>query len=169
MQVCLQHSSSDEPPLSWYHLPVEVKRLLIAAANTWEDTTLSQSYIRRALAIANQSLDVLVAAYRYFFYKRNDAAALQIANQLIEQIQQLEKLPNDWNLLAPILKQRKEDPNIRLYLNAYAASGLVLARLGVMDEAKTISRRVSDIDDRREFGAATVLQILTHPVEEEEE
>ncbi len=169
MQVCLPRSSYDEPLVSWYHLPVEVKRLLIAAANTWEDTTLSQSYIQRALAIANQSLDVLVAAYRYFFYKRNDAAALQIANQLMDQIQQLEKLPNDWNVLAPILQQRKEEPNIRLYLNAYAASGLVLARLGAIDEAKIISRRVSDIDDRREFGAATVLQILTHPIEEEEE
>lgn len=161
------YSPSAEPTLSWYDLPAEVKQLLIAAANTWEDTTQSQHYIHQAVAIANQSLDVLVAAYRYFFYKHNDVAALQIANQVTEQIRQLEGLPEDWQRLSPILRDRKEEPNIRLYLNAYAASGLVLARLGKIEEATTITARVNDIDDRREFGAATVLHILTHPDEEE--
>ena len=65
MQICLTSQSNYEPKLSWYNLPAEVKRLLIAAANTWEDTAQSEEYIHQALAIANQSLDVLVAAYRY--------------------------------------------------------------------------------------------------------
>ncbi|NJK52967.1 MAG: hypothetical protein HC936_09310 [Leptolyngbyaceae cyanobacterium SU_3_3] len=153
---------------TWYDLPVETKRLLIAAANTWEDTARSQEYIHQALAIANQSLDVLVAAYRYFFYKHNDAAALQIATQVIEQIKQAEGFSEDWDELAPILSDRKEEPNIRLYLNAYAASGLVLARMGAIEQATEITTRVSAIDDRREFGAATVLEVLTHPDDEEE-
>lgn len=167
MQVCF-HPQPTEPTLSWYDLPAEVKQLLIAAANTWEDTAQSQAYIQQAVAIAGNSLDVLVAAYRYFFYKHNDAAALQTATQVIEQIKQLEGLPEDWDLLAPILSQRKEDPNIRLYLNAYAASGLVLARMGEIEQAKLITARVSELDDRREFGAATVFHILTHPDDEEE-
>lgn len=167
MQVCLHPNSTPESTLSWYDLPVEVKQLLIAAANTWEDTAQSQDYIQQALVIADQSLDVLVAAYRYFFYKHNDAAALQIATQLLEQISQLEGLPEEWHLLASILSQRKEEANIRLYLNAYAASGLVLARMGEIDQATVITTRVSELDDRREFGAATVLHILTHPEEEE--
>lgn len=169
MQICLNSPSTREPTLSWYDLPVEVKRLLIAAANTWEDTDQSQDYIHQALAIADRSLDVLVAAYRYFFYKHNDAAALQVAIQAIQQIKQLEELPDDWHELAPILSSRKEEPNIRLYLNAYAASGLVLARMGAIDEAKTIASRVNEIDDKREFGAATVLHILTNTDDEEEE
>jgi len=169
MQTCFKPQSTPEPTLSWYDLPVEVKQLLIAAANTWEDTAQSQDYIQQALTIANASLDVLVAAYRYFFYKHNDAAALQIATQVIEQIRQLEALPEPWDLLEPILSSRKEEPNIRLYLNAYAASGLVLARMGAIDDATTITTRVSKLDDRREFGAATVLHILTHPDDEEDE
>jgi hypothetical protein len=163
MQVCLNPSSSREPSLSWYDLPAEVKSLLIAAANTWEDTAQSQRYMQQALTIAHSSLDVLVAAYRYFFYKHNDAAALQIATQVIEQIRQSEGLPEDWEVLVPILRSRKEEPNVRLYLNAYAASGLVLARMGAIEEAKQITTRVSEMDDKREFGATTVLQILTCP------
>lgn len=175
MPSCLNSpSTSDEPSLSWYDLPAEVKQLLIAAANTWEDTAQSQNYMQQALAIADaldvdKSLDVLVAAYRYFFYKHNDAAALQIATQVIAQIRQSEGLPETWEELAPLLSRRKEEPIIRLYLNAYAASGLVLARTGDIDQATVITTRVSEIDDRREFGAATVLHILTHPDDEEED
>jgi tetratricopeptide (TPR) repeat protein len=169
MQTCLNSPSTREPSLSWYDLPAEVKRLLIAAANSWEDTAKSQDYIHQALAVSDRSLDVLVAAYRYFFYKHNDAAALQIAIQVIEQIEQLEKLPDDWDELTPILSSRKEEPNIRLYLNAYAASGLVRARMGAIDDAKTIASRVNEIDSKREFGAATVLDILTNSDGEEED
>ncbi len=174
MQVCVTpHSNgeptvSDKPALSWYDLPTEVKHLLVAAAATWEDTATSQDYMQQALTIAHQSLDVLVAAYRYFFYKHNDAAALQIANQVIEQIRQLEGFPESWDLLAPILSDRKEEANIRLYLNAYAASGLVMARMGRIAEATEITSRVSELDTRREFGAATVLNILTHSDDEED-
>jgi hypothetical protein len=168
MQTCLTSQSHHAPSLSWYNLPIEVKQLLIAAANTWEDTAQSQDYIQQALTISNHSLDVLVAAYRYFFYKHNDAAALKIAYQVIEQINQQEGLPDDWGARSPILSQRKEEYNIRLYLNAYAASGMILARMGAIEEAKVITARVSEIDDRREFGAATVLHILTHPDEEED-
>jgi len=165
---CLNTPSNREPTLSWYDLPAEVKQLLIAAANAWEDTAQSQDYIQQALTIAHQSLDVLVAAYRYFFYKHNDAAALKIAYQVIEQINQQESLPDDWDARSPILSQRKEEDNIRLYLNAYAASGMILARLGAIEAAKVITTRVSAIDNKREFGAATVLHVLTHPVDDEE-
>ncbi|MGL5058341.1 MAG: hypothetical protein ACRC62_00060, partial [Microcoleus sp.] len=44
---------------------------------------------------------------------------LQVAIQAIDRIKQLEELPDDWHELAPILSSRKEEPNIRLYLNAY--------------------------------------------------
>lgn len=169
MQICLNSPSNPELTLSWYDLPPAVKQLLIAAANTWEDTAKSQEYIYQALAISNQSLDVLVAAYRYFFYKHNDAATLQIALQVIEQIRQLEGLPKDWDELASILNSRKEEAKIRLYLNAYAASGLVLARMGAIDEAKAIATRVNEIDNKREFGAATVLDILTNSDDDEED
>ncbi len=168
MQVCFHPNPTPEPTLSWYELPAEVKHLLVAAANTWEDTAQSQFYINQALAIAHHSLDVLVAAYRYFFYKHNDVAALQIATQVLERISALEAFPDDWDELAPILSQRKDEPVIRLYLNAYAASGLIRARLGELDAATIITSRVSELDDKREFGATTVLHVLTHPDDEEE-
>ena len=62
---------------------------------------------------------------------------------------------------------RKDEPIIRLYLNAYAASGLVLAKIGEIDKAKTVSAQVKEIDDKNQFGAAILYDILTRPSEEE--
>lgn len=166
MQFCFHPKPTAEPTLSWSDLPIEVKRLLLAAVNTWENTAQSQSYIQQALDIANQSLDVLVAAYRYFFYKRNDEAALKIAQQVMAQIRQAEGWPDSWYELVPFLSARPDDANVRLYLHAYAASGLILARLGTIEEAKVITARIRKIDSKREFGAETVFQILTQPAED---
>ncbi|MER3495314.1 MAG: hypothetical protein C4323_26110, partial [Mastigocladus sp. ERB_26_2] len=67
------------------------------------------------------------------------------------------------------LSKRKEEPQIRLYLNAYAASGLVLAKLGELEKAKEISAQVKSIDDKNDFGAGILLDILTRPAEEDED
>jgi hypothetical protein len=53
-------------------------------------------------------------------------------------------------------------------LNAYAASGLVLAKLGEIDQAKEISIRVKEIDAKNDFGAGILLDILTRPAEEDD-
>jgi tetratricopeptide (TPR) repeat protein len=155
--------------LSWYDVPAEVKQLLIAAADSWEDTERSQAYIQQAIVDPDVPLDVLVAAYRYFFYKHNDPLALQIAHRVVQRIRDAESLPEDWAQLQPILVSRRDDEAIRLYINAYAAMGLVLGRLGALDEAKEITERVSAIDSRRESCAATVLNVLTHAGDEDED
>jgi hypothetical protein len=70
-------------------------------------------------------------------------------------------LPDDWQELGLILVQRQEEPQIRLFLNAYAASGLVLAKLGEIERAKEISTKVKDINTKDKFGADILLNILT--------
>ncbi|NJM97032.1 MAG: hypothetical protein HC800_07495 [Phormidesmis sp. RL_2_1] len=39
------------------------------SAQTWEDTETSEQCIQQALAQPDIELDVLVSAYRYYFYK----------------------------------------------------------------------------------------------------
>lgn len=157
----------DAERFSWFQVPEDIKYLLILAAANWDNTLESQNYINQALAKTEDSIDVLVAAYRYFFYKNNYLMALQTAVKVIDRIKLSEQLPNSWEQLKPILMTRKDEPKIRLYLNAYAASGLVLAKLGEIDKAKKISTQVKEIDDKNQFGAAILYDILTLPSEEE--
>ena len=129
---------------------------------------MAEKYIREALFGAGNNLDVLVGAYRFFFYKHQPAAALSIAQQVLQSIATKENLPIEWSQLKPILLTRKLEPNIRLYLNAYAAKGLILAQLGKLDSAKEISQRVKEIDDSREFCSTTVFEVITRSPDEEE-
>jgi tetratricopeptide (TPR) repeat protein len=156
------------PTFSWFEVTDDVKKLLILAVQNWENTSESEKYINLALAKTDDSPDVLVAAYRYFFYKNNYEMALQVAVNVIDRIKETENLPDDWEQLKQILVNRKEDTKIRLYLTAYSASGLVLAKLGEIEAAKKISMQVKDVDKNNEFGAAILLDVLTLPSEEDE-
>ena len=79
-----------------------------------------------------------------------------------------ENLPIEWSQLKLFLLTHKQEPNIRLYLNAYAAKGLILAQLGKLTSAKEISERVREIDDSREFCATTVFEVITRSPDEDE-
>ncbi len=152
---------------SWFKVPEDIKKLLIMASENWENPLEAEKYINLALAKTGDNTDVLVAAYRYFYYKNNYQMALQTAVKVRDIIKESEKLPDDWQQLKLILASRKEEPKIRLFLTAYAALGLVSAKLGEIEQAKDISTHVKEIDDKNEFGSALLLDILTRPSEEE--
>jgi tetratricopeptide (TPR) repeat protein len=159
----------DAEKFSWFKVPEDIKNLLILAAENWENSSLSENYINQALAKTGEQIDVLVAAYRYFYYKNNYAMALKIAIKVIDKIQKLENLPDNWEQLKPILFRRKEDSEIRMYLNACAASGLVLAKLGEIEKAKQICTQIKEIDDKHDFGAGLLFDVLTRPPEDDDE
>ncbi len=154
--------------LSYFDAPEEIKQLLNLAILNWENPQ-SQKYIQQALKLAPDSLDVAIAAYRYFFYKQQFPFALKAAETIVNRITKLENLPSDWKLLKPILLDRKNhNAFIRLYLNAYAGCGFVLAKLKQFDRAYQILSQVNEVDTLNEFGAKTMLDILKNPNDDEE-
>ncbi|MEM7716666.1 MAG: hypothetical protein AAF349_24425 [Cyanobacteria bacterium P01_A01_bin.68] len=153
---------------SWYEVPEDVKELLILATDNWENTSESENYINQALAKTDNNIDVLISAYRYFYYKQNYQMALDTAEKVKNKVKETEKLPSDWEKLKPVLIKRKEEQIIRLYLNSYAATGLILAILGKEQEAKEICNKVKEIDEKNDFGAGILFDILTRPLEEDE-
>ena len=158
----------DKDRFSWFEVPEDIKKLLVLAADNWENSYEAEKYINQALAITGNNTDVLIAVYRYFYYKYNYPMALQIANKVIDMIKESEGFTNNWEELKPILISRKEEAKIRLFLNAYSASGLLLAKLGELDKAKKICEWVKEIDNNNEFGAGVLFDILTRPPEEDD-
>ena len=152
---------------SWFDVSDNIKSLLILATENYGNTIQSDNYINQALAKSKtkeEYLDVLVAAYRYFYYKNNYSMALQLTNQLIDKIKEVEKLSDSWEELKPVLLTRQESPIIRLYLNAYWASGLVLAKLGQLEQAQIICSQIREIDHYNQFtGARILLDIIKKP------
>ncbi len=154
---------------SWFQVPEDVKQLLVLAADNWENTSESEKYINQALAKTEDNIDVLISAYRYFYYKQNYQMALSTAEKVKNKVKRIEKLPDDWDKLKPVLIKRKEEQIIRLYLNAYASSGLILAILGKVEAAKIICNKIKEIDDKQDFGMGILFDILTRPPEEDDE
>ncbi|MBE7382449.1 MAG: hypothetical protein F6J95_013690 [Leptolyngbya sp. SIO1E4] len=151
---------ADSDLYAWYTAPEEIKTLLLAAVDCWENTSKSEQLILQALAHPESTIDVLVSAYRYFFYRHKDFMARRLAMQIMDEIQRTEALPQEWEDLQPILRSRLSDPPIRLYLSAYTALGMMLARWGAFQAAIEISNRIQSIDEKNEFGANVLLNIL---------
>ena len=154
---------------SYYDSDRQTKELLNLAVLNWENTQLSQKYIQEALKAAPESLEVAIAAYRYFFYKQKYNLALQAAEKIVNRITKLENLPLDWQELKPILIHKQNNAYIRLYVNAYVASGFILTKLKQFNNAYQIFTRVNEIDNLNEFGAKTMLDILKNSEDEEAE
>lgn len=115
---------------SWYDVSPEVKNLLILASEHWEDHDLAEQYINQALEKAEKNTNVLIGAYRFFFYKGQSVIALEIAEKVLQHVRSDENLPMQWEQLKPILISRQHEPAIRLFLHAYSAVGFLKARLG---------------------------------------
>ena len=158
----------DTEQFSWYEVPEDVKQLLVLAADNWENTSESEKYINQALAKTDNNIDVLISAYRYFYYKQKYQMALETAEKVKRKVKETEKLPDNWEQLKPVLIKRKEEEIIRLYLNSYAATGLILAILGKEEEAKLICNKVKEIDEKNDFGAGILFDVLTRPPEDDD-
>ena len=104
----------DTNSFSWFDVADDVKELLILAAQTWENTEESTKYMQQALAKTADNTDILVAAYRYFYYKNNYGLALTTAEKITAKIKAVENLSDNWEELKPILIKRQEEPQIRL-------------------------------------------------------
>ncbi|MEO1146487.1 MAG: hypothetical protein AAFY26_12955 [Cyanobacteria bacterium J06638_22] len=157
---------STRPSPSWYEVSDASQELLEAAVHSWDDTSMSSQHIQQALAQPNVELEVLISAYRYYFYKGDAPMTLQISLTVVKRIRQAEQWPADWETLKPILEARLNDSTVRLYLNAYGASGLALARLGSLDCAQLIAEQVKQLG-AKEFGADVLLTVLNPPPEED--
>ncbi|OBQ31496.1 MAG: hypothetical protein AN487_24105, partial [Anabaena sp. CRKS33] len=73
---------TDTNRFSWFDVADDIKELLILAAATWENTEESTKYMQQALAKTADNTDILVAAYRYFYYKNNYGLALTTAEKI---------------------------------------------------------------------------------------
>ncbi|MEM8778653.1 MAG: hypothetical protein AAGF26_07255 [Cyanobacteria bacterium P01_G01_bin.49] len=161
--------NTTDTKLSWYDVSEDIQKLLVLATDNWENTALSEQYINEALEKAGNNLDVLVGAYRFFFYKNKSEIALNIAKKVLRIIEEMENLPLEWEQLQPILVERQNEPSIRLYLNAYASQGFILAKLGQLEAAKLITEKIKEIDERRESCATTVFEVLTKDPDEDDD
>lgn len=119
---------------------------------------LLKAYLR-----APESLNVLVALNRFYYYQHRLPEALIISEKALGLIQSGIDLPEDWRLLemshisdAPKLTLSR----IRLYLFTLKSIGFLNMRLENLDLSRSIFEKLVAVDIKDRIGAKGLLELV---------
>ncbi len=146
----------------------EVQQLIKQAGSAYEqgeaELPLLQAFMR-----APDSLNVLVALNRFYYYQHRLAEALVISERALEIISTHLPFSTDWLVLE--MKDISEAPKellswVRLYLFTLKSIGFVKMRLHDLDTSKAIFEKLVTLDSEDRIGAIGLLEIVTRKIEE---
>ena len=155
----------------YFDLPVspEVDELIQYAAARYGESDAEQSLLR-AYFLAPEHLTVLVALYRYFYYRHCYADALVVADRAICVSARQLGIPRDWTVLSKEDLGRavlKSMALTRFLLLALKGSGYLKLRLG--DAAGALKRleKVVELDSSDRLGVSELVSLAQAKVTEE--
>jgi len=151
-----------DSPLLGGGLPAEARTHLDKAAVRYHLTDVAETHLFAARRLAPDHPAVLIALYRFYFFKSRLPEALEIAAACIDKGMQLNALCGDWRKLragqAAFGEWEAVIPRFLLFsLKGYAYLSLRLGRLPVGREAV---EKLLELDPRDRIGAKVLLDVL---------
>lgn len=140
----------------------EVQDLIKYAAELYgsgeAELPLLKAYLR-----APESLNVLVALNRFYYYQHRLAEALLISEKALTLIRQGIGFPHDWRQLE--MKHISESPKdlltqIRLYLFTLKSIGFLNMRMENLAISRGIFEKLAALDDKDRIGAKGLLELV---------
>ncbi|MBL1265700.1 hypothetical protein [Candidatus Methylomicrobium oryzae] len=140
----------------------DVQNLIRSASEMYgsgsAELPLLQAYLR-----APESLNVLVALNRFYYYQHRLAEALLIAEKALALIRRDVGFPDDWRQLetqhiseAP----RERLTRIRLYLFTLKSIGFLHMRMKNLALSRSIFERLVMLDGKDRIGAKALLELV---------
>ena len=141
---------------------IEVESLISRASLEYADgdaeLPLLQAYLR-----APESLNVLVALNRFYYYQHRLEEALLISEKALRLICQSLDFPDQWECLEPhhIDKAPKDQlTKIRLYLFTLKSLGFLHMRLHHLSLSEAIFSKLVSVDEMDRIGAKPLLELV---------
>jgi tetratricopeptide (TPR) repeat protein len=139
-----------------------VKEMIATAAENYE-TGDAELPLLKAYFLAPQSLNVLVALNRFYYYQHRLEDALQATVKALAVIRPLIGFPEDWRDLqqshlsdAPPVSLTQ----VRLYLFTLKAVGFLNMRLHNLDVSQGIFEKLVELDSKDRIGAQGLLELV---------
>ena len=139
-----------------------VKEMIATAAEHYE-TGDAELPLLKAYFLAPQSLNVLVALNRFYYYQHRLEDALQATVKALAVIRPLIGFPEDWRDLqqshlsdAPPVSLTQ----VRLYLFTLKAVGFLNMRLHNLDVSQGIFEKLVELDSKDRIGAKGLLELV---------
>jgi len=150
----------DEP------VPTEVQELVESAGQAYGDT-LAEAMLHKAYFLAPESLLVLVAMYRYYFYQHQLELALKVGERGLLIVGKRLGFPEEWSCLHPDLLGQavmRSMGLLRFYMQLLKATGYVNLRLGRMEEGKALIEKLIELDSHDRFRGKALLDTIVEAV-----
>lgn len=145
----------------------EVEALIRSASDNYgsgeAELPLLKAYLR-----APQSLNVLVALNRFYYYQHRLEEALLISERALELIRVGLDFPRDWQRLSPDqINQAPKDSltRIRLYLFTLKSVGFLNMRLENLTLSQDIFKKLVELDKCDRIGAQALLELVQQRLE----
>ena len=144
----------------------EVRDLITEAGGVYSEPA-AEALLHKAYFMAPESLLVLVALYRYYFYQHRLDDALIIADRTLHIVGRRLGFPEEWTRLHPdFLGQAvlRSMGLLRFYLSVLKATGYINLRLGHMDQGRAQIEKLIELDSHDRFGGKALMAVIVEAV-----
>ena len=133
-----------------------------AASALWGEPERAEALLLQAMAAAPDSEEVLVALYRFYFYRNDLDKAVALAERCIAHAARELGIDPDWRrgVAGGADFSDFSLPRHRFYLFALNAYGYLLARLGRKEEAEQALSAVARLDPTDRIGSSQLLGMV---------
>ena len=160
-----------EPGSMYFDEPLDprAQTLLAEAALAYGDPE-AEAKLLEAEAIVPEHLSVLVALYRYYFYRHQYGAAISVAGRSMDVVARRLNCSNTWAEVEPDDIARASTGQaelVRFYLHALKGAGYLDLRLG--NHAKGLERldHVSALDPKDRIGAKALADVARQALQDD--
>src|SRR5664280_1246466 len=139
-----------------------VKEMIANAAENYA-TCDAELPLLKAYFLAPDSLNVLVALNRFYYYQHRLEEALNATLKALAIIRRLLDFPEDWRDLQPShINDAPADllTQVRLYLFTLKATGFLNMRLEYLDLSQAIFEKLVELDSKDRIGAQGLLELV---------
>jgi tetratricopeptide (TPR) repeat protein len=151
-------------------LSPEVAQLLLDAGDCYGSEE-AELMLLRANFMAPQHLMVLVALYRYYFYRHRLEDALLVAESALAVVGRRLEFPDTWlylreaNVGAGVMRSMGM---VRFYLMVLKAAGYINLRLGNIEAGQAMLEKLVELDSHDRIGGKAVLDVLYQAMNNDE-
>lgn len=149
-------------PLLGGGLPPEAARHLARAALCYHHSDVAETHLQTADMLAPDHAAVLIAFYRFYFYKGRLTEALSVARACIAKAMRENVLGHDWREVRPHDAAFDDWGALvpRFFLFSLKGYAYLSLRLGSFDEGRKAAQKLLELDPRDRIGAQVLLDVL---------
>ncbi|TAN66022.1 MAG: hypothetical protein EPN17_14955 [Methylobacter sp.] len=139
-----------------------VEELIATAAENYA-TGDAELFLLKAYFLAPESLNVLVALNRFYYYQHRLEEALSATTKALVVIRPTIAFPEDWRELQ--LSHINNAPadsltQVRMYLFTLKAVGFLNMRLENLDLSQSVFEKLVELDSKDRIGAQGLLELV---------